>query len=96
MLQPEKLATPAVVVSVQPDSVPLFGLVPMERATDAVEEVTTLPYASSTDTATLNLVPAVELAGGWAVTMSWLGLVTTMVNDCETDPVLLAAVTVIG
>ena len=65
MAQPEKLATPKVVVALQPESVPLDGLVPMAKVIEADEEVTVLPPASWTVTTgwVVKAVPPVAPAG---------------------------------
>ena len=90
-----KVATPleALTGSLVQVKVPEPGLVPMARATEADDEVTTLPKASSTDTAVVKFVPAVEVAAGWVVTTSVAAVPGVMLNALEVtevSPVLVA------
>jgi len=79
----ENVATPldAFAVSV-PDNVPEPGLVPIATVTGALEVVTTLPYVSSTETATLGIelpaVPGPGVAGVKASFAAAAGLTFTV------------------
>ena len=73
---PEKVATPLVVVDEQPWSTALNELVSSERETVALEDVTTLPKASSMSTTGCveNAVAALaaETPLGWAAKTNWV------------------------
>ena len=88
MAQPEKLATPKVVVALQPESVPLDGLVPMAKVIEADEEVTVLPPASWTVTCgcAVKAVPPVAPAG-WVEKASLAAAPTVTVIEFEVAPV---------
>src|ERR1019366_8735786 len=90
-----KVATPLVALSglLVQLKVPPLGLFAMARATEADDDVTTLPKASSTDTAVVKFVPAVEVAAGWVVTTSVAAVPGVMLNALEVtevSPVLVA------
>jgi len=98
LIEQLKVATPldAFTGLVPQLKVPEPGLVPMARVTEADEFVATLPAASLSVTAVVKLTPAVELAGGWVVTTSWVGVPGTMAKALVVTVVnpLLAAVSV--
>src|ERR1700722_11021622 len=72
MASTENVATPEATVSAEPPlSVPALGLVPMARVICVeLSPVSTLPLASSTDTATAGEMaePAAALVGPWVKT----------------------------
>jgi len=88
ILQPEKVATPEVVVALQPDRVPLAGLVPMARVTVELSVVTVLPPASWTTTTgwVVKARPPVAPAG-WVEKTSWDAVPTVTVKLVEVMPV---------
>ena len=93
ILQPAKVATPLVVVLVQPERVPLPGLVPMASVTVALSPCMTLPEASSIQTVgwVVSGVPPVPLPG-CCLNTSCAGTPAVMLNGFPATGVLMPSV----